>query len=171
MSINSRRNRTNKKHHRFIDDITGQQGYSNRAVFNHKGQMVLPENLDEPTTLNTQLNFNSNEGYIDPKLVRPRIPAGNGFTKDPYGFESPIFENIPVSNGIIAASLDPDIVLAQLESLKTWEEMEVLWDAGLGQYVSPYWNPLINLNSNIYDGVTVFGDSVFVNYITDTGGN
>lgn len=171
MSITSRRNRGNKKHHRFIDDVTGQQGYANRAVFTSDGKMVRPENLDKPSTLKTQLVFNSNEGYIDPKFVRPRIPAGNGFTKDSYNFQSPIFENIPVSNGIVAASLDPDIVLAQLEHLKTWEQMDVLWNAGLGQYVSPYWNPLINLNSNIYDGVFMFGDTTIVTYVEDTGGN
>jgi hypothetical protein len=171
MSINSRRNRGQKRGHRFIDDVTGQQGYSNRMAITEDGKVVRPENLDDPSTLKITLKFDDNEGYIDSKLVRPRPILGNGFTKDPYNFQSPIFDQIQTSSGAIIASLDPDIVLAQLESLKTWEEMEVLWDADLGQFASPYWNPLINLNINLYDNVNIFGDTTFVYDLDDEGGN
>lgn len=171
MSIRSRRNRPGKRGHRFIDDVTGQQGYSNMMVVTEDGKLVRPENLDKPSTLKTTLKFDDNEGYIDPKLVRPRPIAGNGFTKNPYDFQSPIFEQIQTSSGAIIASLDPDIVLAQLESLKTWEEMEVLWNADLGQFASPYWNPFLNLNTNLYDNVHIFGDATFVYDLDDEGGN
>lgn len=156
MSRKSRQHAHKNLHsRRFIDDVTGEVGYTNKLMFDHNNRMVKPENWDPvpPQQIIPEIEYPET-----PENSRPRAPTLYRSFKNPYDFESSYLDRLNyINTGISLAELNPENVVLQLENMPAWEEIDVVWNAEYSMFTNDSWNANINFIDDILDDVFVFG--------------
>jgi hypothetical protein len=156
MSRKTRQNFIVKKHsRRFIDDVTGELGYTNNYKLDHNGRMVKPENFDPVPPNEIFPDFEYPE---TPENVRPKAPLVYRSFKNVYDFKSSYLDRLHFNpTGISIAELNPDLVSLQLANMPAWEEIDVVWNNEYGIFTNVSWNANINFIDDIYTNLFVFG--------------
>lgn len=159
MSRKSRSNEFNHNHsRRFIDDVTGETGYTDSFKVDHRGRMVKTENWDPVPSQEIFLNIKEE---IAPKWARPKAPLIYKSYKEVYNFPSSYLDRIKFyPNGILLGELNPDLVTIQLANIQSWEEIDVVWNSGISAFTNTSWNQNINFVDNIFDEVYTFGERI-----------
>jgi hypothetical protein len=159
MSRKSRQQLISHRHaRRFVDDVTGEIGYTNSYKVDHNGRMVKPENYDPvpPQEIIPDIEYPET-----PELSRPRAPLIYRSYKNVYDFQSSYLDRLHyINTGIGIAELNPDIVVLQLADLQNWEEIDAVWNADYSIFTNSSWNVNINFIDDIYTDLFVFGAKI-----------
>ena len=158
MSRKSRQIDYTKKGRRFIDDVTGELGYTTSYKVDHNDRMVKPENFDPvpPNEIVPDIEYPE-----VPNISRPKAPLVYRSFKNVYDFDSSYLDRLYYyPTGVSVAALNPDIVVLQLADLPSWEEIDVVWNAEYEIFTNSSWNANINFIDDIYTTQFVFGTKI-----------
>lgn len=147
-----------RKSRRFIDDVTGELGYTDNFKLDHNGRMVKPENWDPvpPQEIVPDIEYPE-----IPEYSRPKAPLVYRSFKNVYDFDSSYLDRLHYyPTGVSLAELNPDLVAIQLENLPNWEELDVVWNSDYSFFTNSSWNPNISFIDNIYGDLFVFGEKI-----------
>lgn len=151
-------NIANLHRRRFIDDVSGETGYTNNFKVDHRGRMVKPENYDPVPPQEIVPNI---PPEIPPKYARPKAPLLYRASANPYNFESSYLDRVKYgTSNLMLGELNPDLVSIDLASLQNWEELDVVWDSATSQFTNSSWNQNINFVDNILSDVYTFGTPI-----------
>lgn len=152
------RNISNKHRRRFIDDITGETGYTDNYRIDHRGRMVRPENYDPvpPTEI-----FPNIPAEQPPVHARPKAPLLYRASANVEAFESSYLDRVKYGVDTLAlGELNPVLVSLDLAALQNWEEIDVVWSTPTAQFTNSSWNQNINFVDDIFKDVYVFGERI-----------
>ncbi len=148
----------NLNRRRFIDDITGETGYTDSFAIDHRGRMVKPENLDPIPPPEIQPIV---PPEVPPRYARPKAPLLYRAAANVYNFESSYLDRVKYgTSNLSLGELNPELVSIDLASLQSWEELDVVWDSGTSQFTNSSWNQNINFVDNIFSDVFTFGTAI-----------
>lgn len=159
MSRKTQSNRYVKKNsRRFIDELTGELGYTSRYTLDRFGRMVKPENNDPVPSVEMIPNI---EPEKIPEYSSPKPPTIFRSYKNVYDFDSSYLDRLyGPPTGISLAELNPELVVLQLANLQSWEEIDVVWNAEYSIFTNSAWNANINFIDDMLSEVFVFGDRI-----------
>lgn len=159
MSRKTRQNNISHKYsRRFVDDITGEVGYTDNYRLNHRGQMVKPENYDP---IPSREIFPEVHPEKLPTNIRPKPPSRSHLVQDPYGFTSSYLDRLNYSrHGLLLAELNLDQLTTQISDLQSWEELDVVWNNEISAFTNRSWNQSINFTDSIYSDTITFGSPI-----------
>lgn len=143
---------------RFIDDVTGELGYTDAFSIDYRNRMVRPENLDPVPPQEIYIEI---PPIIPPTHARPKAPLTYRSASNVYNFQSSYLDRLKYgTTNLMLGEINPDLVSIDLANLQSWEELDVIWNSATSQFTNSSWNQNIRFIDNIFEDVYTFGDNI-----------